>query len=231
MNLITILQVTASMGDNIAVEVQKTETTMNYWEMAQKGGVIMIPLFLLLLLAIYVFVERIVGIRQTSKEDPNFMNRIKDYILEGKIDSAIKLCRQNNTPTAHMIEKGISRLGRPMQDVMVAIENVGNLETSKMEKGLPILASVAGGAPMVGFLGTVTGMIRAFFDMSNSGDALDMNVLSAGIYEALITTVAGLVVGITAFFMYNFLVTRVNKVINKMEAYTLEFLDILNEPA
>jgi biopolymer transport protein ExbB len=233
MSLNLILQATPLVGDSIsgAMSEVNTEVTMNYWEMAVKGGWIMIPLFLLLLLAVYIFIERIVAIKSASKQDPSFMNRIKDYIFDGKIDAALNLCRQANNPSARMIEKGISRLGRPMEDVVVAIENVGNIEISKMEKNLPLLATIAGGAPMIGFFGTVTGMVRAFFDIEQAGDSLDMSALSAGIYEAMITTVAGLFVGIIAYFCYNYLVTRVNSAVSKMEASTMEFLDILNEPA
>ncbi|MDD6357081.1 MAG: MotA/TolQ/ExbB proton channel family protein [Bacteroidales bacterium] len=222
------------MADSMNVattEVAEKVVEMNYWEMATKGGWIMVPLILLFLLSVYITVERIVTIRSASKEDPTFMNRIKDYILEGKVDSAMKLCQQTNSPSARMIEKGVSRLGRPMQDMMVAIENVGNLEISKLEKGLSLLATVAGGAPMIGFFGTVTGMVKAFFDMANSGNDVNMTVLSAGIYQAMITTVGGLAVGIVAYFFYNYLVSRVDSVIRKMEARTMEFLDILNEPA
>ncbi len=234
MNLNLILQVPQMMADSMNVatnEVAEKVVEMNYWEMATKGGWIMVPLILLFLLSVYITVERIVTIRSASKEDPTFMNRIKDYILEGKVDSAMKLCQQTNSPSARMIEKGVSRLGRPMQDMMVAIENVGNLEISKLEKGLSLLATVAGGAPMIGFFGTVTGMVKAFFDMANSGNDVNMTVLSAGIYQAMITTVGGLAVGIVAYFFYNYLVSRVDSVIRKMEARTMEFLDILNEPA
>lgn len=166
MSLNLILQATAYVPDSASAAMTNatvTEVNMNYLEMAQKGGWIMIPLLLLLLLSVYIFIERLVAIKSASKEDPSFMNRIKDYIFDGKIDSALNLCRQTNSPSSRMIEKGITRLGRPMEDVLVAIENVGNLEISKMEKGLPILATVAGGAPMIGFFGTVTGMVRAFF--------------------------------------------------------------------
>ena len=234
MNLNLILQVPQMMADSMNVattEVAEKVVEMNYWEMATKGGWIMVPLILLFLLSVYITVERIVTIRSASKEDPTFMNRIKEYILEGKVDSAMKLCQQTNSPSARMIEKGVSRLGRPMQDMMVAIENVGNLEISKLEKGLSLLATVAGGAPMIGFFGTVTGMVKAFFDMANSGNDVNMTVLSAGIYQAMITTVGGLAVGIVAYFFYNYLVSRVDSVIRKMEARTMEFLDILNEPA
>ena len=159
------------------------------------------------------------------------MNRIKDYIHEGKVDSALNLCRSTNTPSARMIEKGITRLGRPMNDVLVAIENVGNLEIAKLEKGFPLIATTAAGAPMLGFLGPVTGMVRAFFDMANAGTNVDVTLLSGGIYEALVTTVGGLVVGIITLFAYNYLVSQVDNVVNKMEARTMEFMDLLNEPA
>jgi biopolymer transport protein ExbB len=188
-------------------------------------------LLLLSLIAGYVFIQRLLVVRRAGKEDESFMNRIKDYIHEGKLDSAINLCRRNYTPSARMIEKGISRLGRPMHDVQIAIENVGNLEVAKLEKGLPLIATVAAGAPMIGFLGTVTGMVRAFFDMANAGTNVDVTLLSSGIYEALVTTVGGLVVGIIALFAYNYLVTQVDNAVNKMEARTMEFMDLLNEPA
>jgi biopolymer transport protein ExbB len=205
-------------------------TKMNLFDMTLKGGPLMIPLVLLSILAIYIFIERLLVINRASKNDPTFMSRIKDYIFDNKIDSAVKLCKQTNNPYARMIEKGISRIGRPMNDVQVAIENVGNIEVAKLEKGLTILASVAGGAPMIGFLGTVTGMVRAFFDMANAGTNVDIIVLSSGIYEAMITTVGGLLVGIPAFFAYNYLVSRVGKIVNNLEGKTMEFMDLLNEP-
>ena len=159
------------------------------------------------------------------------MNRIKDYIHEGKVDAALSLCRKTETPAARMVEKGISRLGRPMTDVTSAVENVGNIEIAKLEKGLPILATTAAGAPMIGFLGTVTGMVKAFMSMANEGANVDVTSLSTGIYEALVTTVGGLVVGIIAMFAYNYLTTLIKGVINKMEMRIMEFMDILNEPA
>ncbi len=208
-----------------------TEAEINVIDLAFKGGWIMIVLLLLSLLATYIFIQRLLVIRRAGKQDETFMNRIKDYIHEGKIDSALNLCRSTNTPSARMIEKGITRLGRPMNDVLVAIENVGNLEVAKLEKGFPIIATTAAGAPMLGFLGTVTGMVRAFFDMANAGTNVDVALLSGGIYEALVTTVAGLVVGIITLFAYNYLVSQVDNVVNKMEASTMEFMDLLNEPA
>ena len=223
-------QTAEQMPDLTAVTVP-TEAEINVIDLAFKGGWIMVVLLLLSLMAGYIFIQRLLVIRRAGKEDQNFMNRIKDYIHEGKVDSALNLCRSTNTLSARMIEKGITRLGRPMNDVLVAIENVGNLEIAKLEKGFPLIATTAAGAPMLGFLGTVTGMVRAFFDMANAGTNVDVSLLSGGIYEALVTTVGGLVVGIITLFAYNYLVSQVDNVVNKMEARTMEFMDLLNEPA
>ena len=221
---------TADQMPDLTAVTLPTEAEINVIDLAFKGGWIMVVLLLLSLMAIYIFVQRLI-IRRAGKEDETFMNRIKDYIHEGKVDSALNLCRSTNTPSARMIEKGITRLGRPMNDVLVAIENVGNLEIAKLEKGFPLIATTAAGAPMLGFLGTVTGMVRAFFDMANAGTNVDVSLLSGGIYEALVTTVGGLVVGIITLFAYNYLVSQVDNVVNKMEARTMEFMDLLNEPA
>ena len=223
-------QTADQMPDLTAVAVP-TEAEINVIDLAFKGGWIMVVLLLLSLMAIYIFVQRLIIIRRAGKEDETFMNRIKDYIHEGKVDSALNLCRSTNTPSARMIEKGFTRLGRPINDVLVAIENVGNLEIAKLEKGFPLIATTAAGAPMLGFLGTVTGMVRAFFGMANAGTNVDVSLLSGGIYEALVTTVGGLVVGIITLFAYNYLVSQVDNVVNKMEARTMEFMDLLNEPA
>ena len=222
---------TADQMPDLTAVTLPTEAEINVIDLAFKGGWIMVVLLLLSLMAIYIFVQRLIIIRRAGKEDETFMNRIKDYIHEGKVDSALNLCRSTNTPSARMIEKGITRLGRPMIDVLVAIENVGNLEIAKLEKGFPLIATTAAGAPMLGFLGTVTGMVRAFFDMANAGTNVDVSLLSGGIYEALVTTVGGLVVGIITLFAYNYLVSQVDNVVNKMEARTMEFMDLLNEPA
>jgi biopolymer transport protein ExbB len=211
-------------------EIAQAPATMNVLDMAIKGGWIMAVLLLLSIVAVYIFIQRLALIRRSGREDESFMNRIKDYIHDGKIDSALNLCRATGTPSARMIEKGITRLGRPMNDVMVAIENVGNLEVSKMEQGFPIIATIAGGAPMIGFLGTVLGMVQAFYDMANAGSNVDITVLSGGIYVALVTTVGGLVVGILTLFAYNYLVSQVDNVVNKLESRTMEFMDLLNEP-
>ena len=190
----------------------------------------MVVLLLLSLMAGYIFIQRLLVIRRAGKEDQNFMNRIKDYIHEGKVDSALNLCRSTNTPSARMIEKGIGRIGRPMSDVQSAIENVANLEVSKLETNLPILATIAGGAPMIGFLGTVVGMVQTFMDMAAAGGTVDMSLLSSGMYVAMITTVGGLLVGIPAYFGYNYLVARIEKLVFRMEANSIAFMDILNQP-
>ncbi|MBO7367840.1 MAG: MotA/TolQ/ExbB proton channel family protein [Paludibacteraceae bacterium] len=229
-----LLQIpTTQIADTLATTASEAPQVveMNYFDMAMKGGpIIMIPLLILSIIAVYIFIERLVTIRKASKEDKDFMDRIKDYITDGNIDSATKLCQKTNTPSARMIEKGISRLGKPMNDVLVAIENVGNIETNKLEKGFNMLATISGGAPMLGFLGTVMGMVQAFFDMANAGNNVDITVLSNGIYTAMITTVAGLVVGIVAYFAYNYLVSKLDSVVQKMELKTMEFMDLLNEP-
>ena len=239
MNVLLLLQQTVGTpaaettagNPPVLTDTLPTEAQMNILDLATKGGWIMGVLLLLSLVAIFIFIQRFMIIRRAKRNDEGFMNRIKDYIHDGKIDSAINLCRKSRNPSARMIEKGISRLGRPMNDVLVAIENVGNMEVSKLEKGFPIIATIAAIAPMVGFLGTVTGMIRSFFEMANAGTNVDITLLSGGIYEALVTTVGGLVVGIIALFGYNYLVSQVDTVVNNLEAKTMEFMDLLNEPA
>ncbi len=210
--------------------VQPESINNHFFDLAVKGGWIMIPIILLSIIAVYIFFDRYSAIKKASKIDTHFMDKVKSYILSGKIDAALDLCRSHNNPAARMIEKGISRIGRPLNDVNAAIENIGNLEIAKLEKGLPIIGSAAGGAPMLGFLGTVMGMVRAFWDMAQAGNNIDITLLSAGIYQAMITTVAGLIVGITAYFAHNILVSNIEKVIFKLEATTMEFMDLLNEP-
>lgn len=191
----------------------------------------MVPLAALLLLCVYVFVERYVVISRASKEDDNFMNRIKAYIHGGELESALNLCKHTSTPEAALIAKGISRIGRPMNDVLVAIENTGNLEIATLSRGLPWLATTAAGAPMIGFLGTVIGMVQAFYAIAQAGSSATIDSFADGIYSALVTTVAGLIVGIVALFAYNYLVARINKIMNRLEARTMDFMDLLNEPA
>jgi biopolymer transport protein ExbB len=233
MNLLLTLQTTAAEALPTLSTMQTTTAqpeSLRFFDMALKGGWLMLPLFLLLLIAIYLFVERLLAINAASKVDPMFMNRIKDYILNSKIESALKLCKQTNTPSSRMIEKGIARIGRPMNDVQVAIENMGNIEVSKLERGLSVLASVAGGAPMIGFLGTVLGMVQAFYDMASAGSNVDISILSSGIYVAMVTTVAGLIVGIVAYFANNYLVSRIRSLVTNLETTTMEFMDLLHEP-
>lgn len=230
----TILQVPTAALDslqNVSTAIETSASTMNAFDLALKGGWLMVILLILLFLSIYVLIERTLVIRKARQEDATFMNRIKDYIHEGKVDAALGLCRKTDTPAARMVEKGISRLGRPMTDVTSAVENVGNIEIGMLEKGLPILATTAAGAPMIGFLGTVTGMVKAFMSMASEGANVDVTTLSTGIYEALVTTVGGLIVGIIAMFAYNYLTTLIKGVINTMEMRIMEFMDILNEPA
>lgn len=228
-----LLQVTTP--DTLAQEmaaIEPVQESMNVWTMASYGGWIMIILAILLAWAIYVFVERLIVLHRATKEDMSFMDRIKDYIHEGKMDSALNLCRQTNTPSARMVEKGISRIGRPMQDVQVAVENAGNLEVGKLEKGLVIMATIAAGAPMLGFLGTVLGMVQTFYNMAqNASGVIEMSTLSEGMYQAMVTTIGGLIVGILAMFAYNFIVARIDHVVRLLEGRTMEFMDLLNEPA
>ena len=223
--LLLLAQGAASMADSLAtanpvLTPVDAPAEMNMLDMAVKGGWIMIVLAVLSVGCFYILFERMYAIRKANKEDPMFMDKIKDYIHSGEIKSAINYCRTVNTPSARMIEKGISRLGRPVNEV------------AKLEKGLPVMATIAGGAPMLGFLGTVTGMVRAFYNMANAGSGnIDITLLSGGIYEAMITTVGGLIVGIIAMFAYNYLVMLVDRVVNKMESKTMAFMDLLNEPA
>ena len=212
------------------VEQTSAVSKMSLWELFNAGGSLMWVLLILGGVTVFIFVERFVAIRRASKLDMHFMNRIRDYISDGKIRSAVELCRKTNTPIARMVEKGIERLGRPMSDVQNAIENVANLEVSRLENGLPSLATIAGGAPMIGFLGTVIGMVRTFMDMSAAGGTVDMALLSGGMYVAMVTTVGGLVVGIPAYFGYNYLVARIEKLVFQMAANSIAFMDILNQP-
>jgi biopolymer transport protein ExbB len=219
----------AMQGDPAPVQ-NAIVSKLTLFDLALKGGWVMIPIILLSFVAAYIFIERFYVIRRATNVDLNFMNRIKDYIHEGRIESAQSLCRSTEGPSARMVEKGISRLGRPLQDISTAIENVGKLEISKLEKGFPTLATITGAEPMLGFLGTVIGMVQSFYAMSMAGNNIDVSMMSDGIYTALITTVAGLIVGILGYFAYNSLVVRVEKVVFNLEATLTEFMDILNEP-
>lgn len=227
----TALNMILAQATTAAKASATTVANESLWDLTLKGGWIMIPLALLAIVSIYIFFERTFAITGASREDKDFMQKIKIFIHQGKIEEARALCQQTNSPSSRMIEKGISRIGRPMNDVLVAVENVGNIEVSKLEKGFSWLATTAAGAPMLGFLGTVTGMVQAFMALAGAGSSANVTVLSQGIYEALVTTVAGLIVGIIAMFAYNFLSSRVKKVMNKLERNTMEFMDLLNEPA
>jgi len=230
----TVAQAAQAAAAPVAQATQAAEPVvkeLSVWNLTMAGGWLMIPLALLAVVSIYIFFERLFAVSRASKEDSAFMEKIKNYIHRGEVDQAAQLCKDTNTPYARMIEKGVSRIGRPMNDVLVAIENVGNMEIAKLEKGFNWLATTAAGAPMIGFLGTVTGMVQAFFQLASAGQNSNVTILASGIYQALVTTVAGLIVGILALFAYNYLTSRVNKVMNKLEGKSMEFMDLLNEPA
>ena len=226
------------MQDNLAATgleaIGAEEKTLSLIDLIFNGGtgsvVIMGLLFLLLGVALYIYFERLFAIRSAAKIDANFMHQIKDHISSGKIDAAKLLCAQTDSPVARLTAKGVSRIGKPLDDINTAIENAGTLEVYKLEKNVSVLATVAGAAPMIGFLGTVIGMILAFHEMATSGGQAEMGALASGIYTAMTTTVGGLVVGIIAYIGYNHLVTITNKVVHSMEANAVDFLDLLNEP-
>ena len=225
------LQTVADAINQAAQNPVAQERTVNFFEMFRLGGPLMWVLLARSIVAVYIIGKKWWTIAKASKVDKDFMNDIRDYIQDGKLKSAVTLCRKVDNPVARMIETGISRLGRPMNEIQSAIENTGNIEVARLEKGLPALASIAGGAPMIGFLGTVLGMVRAFFNMSTAGSNIDITLLSGGIYTAMITTVGGLIVGIVAYFGYNFLTSKVSNLVYKMESSTTEFIDILlHEP-
>lgn len=205
------------------------ESSFSLWDLATKGGWIMIVLLLLSVVAIYIFVYKLIEIRKASRKDDSFMDRIRDYLQMDRVDSALSLCKQKNTPEARMIEKGLKKMDRPYQEILLAIENVGNVEIGRLERRMPLLATISAAAPMIGFLGTVTGMVRAFFNLSQSTSGVDISLLSSGIYEALVTTIGGLVVGIVTLFAYNYLVSLIDNVVNRLESRTLEFMDVINE--
>tara|TARA_B100000941_G_C28326320_1_gene459259 strand:+ start:25 stop:693 length:669 start_codon:yes stop_codon:yes gene_type:complete len=212
----------------------KSEKTISIFELINQGGwggqLIIGVLFILLILAIYIYFERLFVIKSASKISNDFMSQIKTYVLNNKIEGAQALCLSENKPVARLILKGISRIGRPLEDINSAIENAARLEIYKLEKNVSILATIAGAAPMIGFLGTVIGMILSIFEISNAGGNINMQLLASGLYTAMTTTVAGLIVGIIAYIAYNHLVVKTSKVVYQMEATSLEFFDLLNEP-
>ena len=221
-------------GTELITDEESVEKTLSIIELISSGGlagqIIIMVLFVLLMVASYIYFERIFAIKAASKIDSNFMNQIKNHVTNGKIDSAQVLCAQINTPVSRLISKGISRIGKPLEDINTAIENAGKLEVYGLEKNVSVLATISGAAPMIGFLGTVIGMILAIFELANAGGTIQMDVLASGLYTAMTTTVAGLIVGIVGYIAYNHLVVKTNKVIHQMEANSVEFLDLLNEP-
>jgi len=229
---INVVKDTVQTVSEIAGQAAGKAEGLSFWDLTLKGGWIMLIILLLSVLAVYIFVERYIAISKVNKIDNHFMEKIKDYIKEGKIDDALKYCDTYNHPVSRMIKKGILRIGKPLNDINAAIENVGSLEVAKLEKGMATLATVAGAAPMFGFLGTVMGMIRAFYDLANvEGGNISVQLLSNGIYTAMVTTVAGLIVGILAYLAYNFLTAKIENVVNQLEAATIEFMDLLYAPA
>jgi len=226
-----LIQNEATTTDSTAIIENTTSSALDAISLIMKGGIVMIPIAILSIIAVYLTIERYFTIKKAGILDSKFMGNIKSMVLDGDIKSAQTLCHSNGTPIGLMIEKGLSRIGKPLKDISVAVENVGKLEVYKLEKGMPILATISGAAPMLGFLGTVTGMIRTFNQMQDSGQQITADLLSGGIGEAMMTTVAGLIVGIFAYIGYNLLSSMINKVVYKMEATSVEFLDILHEPA
>lgn len=230
---LNFLQVTTGATDSTSTG-EPTEVTVSFFNLILSGGtggiIIMSMLLVLAIIAVYIFAERFGGIKRANKVDPNFMNNLKDHVANGKLEAAKALCESTDTPVARLLEKGVSRIGKSMNDISASIENQGKIEVQKLEKGLPYLATIAGGAPMIGFLGTVIGMVLAFKEMANAGGQVDVSLLAEGIYTAMTTTVGGLFVGICAYFGYNYLTTRVESVVYKMEVSATEFLDLLHKP-
>lgn len=209
---------------------ETVEASMNVLDLAVKGGWTMIPTGIMSLIAVYLIIERLIAISKARREDANFMNNIKDFIHNGKIDAAVALCRSTQTPISRMLEKGIGRIGHSLEDINRAVENRAKLELYGLERNLSILATIAGAAPLMGLIGTVTGMVRTFFGIASSGRGVEIATLAGGVYEAMIATVAGLIVGIIAYIGYNLLVSRVEKVVYKMELRSVEFIEILQSP-
>lgn len=227
-----LLQITQPIADTASIPTLPTGSisdpqALSIWELSLKGGWIMIVLALLSIVAIYLFINKFIELRQAGRTDSSFMDRIKDYINTDRTDAAISLCHGTNTASSRIVAKALSKKGRSLQELMALIDNAGNVEAGRMQRTMPLLATIAAAAPMIGFLGTVTGMVRAFYDMANASASIDISNLSSGIYQALVTTVAGLIVGIVALFAYNILVARIDRVLNKVESTGLELVDFL----
>ena len=227
--LLNLLQIAGEAGAAAGAMPQQEVVRYSLFEMAVKGGWLMLVLLALSIIAIYIFGKKWWMLRKAGSVDRNFMKNINDLLHDGKIKSAESLCHRYDNPVARLVAKGIERTGRPLQDIQAAVENVGNMEVARLEKGLPMLATIAGGAPMIGFLGTVMGMIQAFFNMANAGNNIDITLLSGGIYTAMVTTVGGLIVGILAYFGYNYLTSRISDLVFMMESTTIDLMDMLNE--
>ncbi|WP_442902262.1 MotA/TolQ/ExbB proton channel family protein [Flavobacterium sp. C4GT6] len=223
-----------AVAQEAMLDEQSTEKTLSIIELLTSGGIggqiIMIVLAVLLFVAIYLYIERLLTLKAASKVDKGFMNQIRDHIMNGRLDSAKLLCQHTNTPVSRLVEKGISRIGKPLDDINTAIESAGKLEIYSLEKNVSILATISGAGPMIGFLGTVVGMVLAFHKIATGGGQIEVGALAGGIYTAMTTTVAGLIVGIVAYIGYNHLVVKTDKIVNQMEANAVEFLDLLNDP-
>ncbi len=222
------MQITMAAQDTAATAAG--DSTIHLIDLIFKGGIMMIPIFLLSLVAVYVFVERMRTLKQASASPDAFMAKIKELVLQGDLSAAKVVCAQSDTPMSRMIEKGLNRIGSSLKNIEASIENVGRIEIYRLEKNLSLLATIAGAAPMLGFLGTVMGMINAFMAIAQEEGAVSPKMLSAGIYEAMITTAAGLVVGVLAYLAYNYLVTRMQKIVHSMEYSSIEFIELLQEP-
>lgn len=216
--------------EQLAEAAVQTQEKIPVMELALKGGWIMVPIILLLLVSVYIFMERLVVIRKSSGNEEGLLCSIRDYVLNDRLDSAKTLCMNTNTPTSRIIEKGIDRIGKPIENIKSAMEDAGNLEVARLEKGISWLSTTAGAAPMIGFLGTVTGMVRVFFDMASKGNNIEVGTLANGMYQAMVTTVAGLIVGIIAYICYNIMVARIGRATHVFETRSAEFMDLLNEP-
>jgi biopolymer transport protein ExbB len=229
------MQITTDQGAEMLEDQAPVEETLSILDLILSGGpggiAIMVVLFALAIVAVYIYIERFSAIKAANKLDPNFMNNIKDNVMNGNLDSAQVLCETQDSPVSRMIGKGISRIGKPVADIASTVENQGKIEIQRLESKLPMLATISGGAPMIGFLGTVIGMVLAFKEMANAGGQVNPAMLAEGIYTAMTTTIAGLAVGIIAYFGYNILVSRVERVVHKMEVNATEFLDLLHADA
>lgn len=221
---------TAAALPEAALQAVQTQEKIPVMELAVKGGWIMIPIVLLLFVSIYVFVERWIVINKASRDESALMASVRDYVMDDRLDSAKTLCRNTCTPTSRIIEKGIDRIGKPVENIKSAMEDAGNIEVARLERNISWLSTTAGAAPMIGFLGTVTGMVRVFFDMASKGNNIEVGTLADGMYQAMVTTVAGLIVGIIAYVCYNFIVSRISRATHVFESRSAEFMDLLNEP-